>query len=278
MWDELTPPECPQDGEEDGAGLGVAGAELGPAQLGAGAGAGAGVATCVGAGGAAAGFGAAGFRAGLGAAGVAAAAGAAFLAGRFLALAFFADFLTDFLADFFADFLADLTAFFADFLAFFPTFFEAFFEDFFEVFLADFFFAISTFFFLAFSFLPFLFFFPLAIVTLLLPPINLYRSLSIGRFKRPLFVRGQSISAVSVQSPIRSVVYRFSRLSFSPGRGPPVAQSSSSIVCTTGTDVPPAICTMHPILPAAITSGLTIAMLATLRSRNLFAMSGWRML
>jgi hypothetical protein len=203
VWDELTPPECPQDGEEDGAGLGAAGAELGPAQLGAGAGA-AGVATCVGAGGAAAGFGAAGFRAGLGAAGVAAAAGAAFLAGRFLALAFFADFLTDFLTDFFADFLADLPAFFADFLAFFPAFFEAFFEDF----LADFFFAISTFFFLAFSFLPFLFFFPLAIVTLLLPPINLYRSLSIGRFKRPLFVRGQSISAVSVQSPIRSVVYR----------------------------------------------------------------------
>jgi hypothetical protein len=206
VWDELTPPECPQDGEEDGAGLGVAGAELGPAQLGAGAGAGAGVATCVGAGGAAAGFGAAGFRAGLGAAGVAAAAGAAFLAGRFLALAFFADFLTDFLADFFADFLADLAAFFADFLAFFPAFFEAFFEDFFEVFLADFFFAISTFFFLAFSFLPFLFFFPLAIVTLLLPPINLYRSLSIGRFKRPLFVRGQSISAVSVQSSIGSAL------------------------------------------------------------------------
>jgi hypothetical protein len=213
VWDEPTPPECPQDGEEDGAGLGAAGAELGPAQLGAGAGAGAGAATCIGAGGAAAGFGAAGFRAGLGAAGFAAAAGAAFLAGRFLALAFFADFLadflTDFLADFFADFLADLPAFFADFLAFFPAFFEAFFEDF----LADFFFAISTFFFLAFSFLPFLFFFPLAIVTLLLPPINLYRSLSIGRLKRPLFVRGQSISAVSVQSPNRSVVYRFSRLS-----------------------------------------------------------------
>jgi hypothetical protein len=218
VWDELTPPECPQDGEEDGAGLDAAGAELGPAQLGAGAGA-AGVATCVGAGGAAAGFGAAGFRAGLGAAGVAAAAGAAFLAGRFLALAFFADFLTDFLADFFADFLADLPAFFADFLAFFPAFFEAFFEDFFEVFLADFFFAISTFFFLAFSFLPFLFFFPLAIVTLLLPPINLYRSLSIGRFKRPLFVRGQSISAVSVQSPVRSVVYPFSRLSVQPWPG-----------------------------------------------------------
>ena len=27
------------------------------------------------------------------------------------------------------------------------------------------------------------------------------------------------------------------------------------MVCTTGTDVPPAICTMHPILPAAIMSG-----------------------
>ena len=65
---------------------------------------------------------------------------------------------------------------------------------------------------------------------------------------------------------------------FGPGRGPPVAQSRSSIVCTTGTDVPPAICTMQPILPAAIISGSTFAILATLRSRNLFAMSGWRML
>src|SRR5262249_44461926 len=65
---------------------------------------------------------------------------------------------------------------------------------------------------------------------------------------------------------------------FDGGRGPPVAQSRSSIVCTTGTDVPPAICTMHPILPAAIMSGLTLAMLAILRSRNLVAMSGWRRL
>src|ERR1700722_12574025 len=65
---------------------------------------------------------------------------------------------------------------------------------------------------------------------------------------------------------------------FNPGRGPPVAQSRSSIVCTTGTDVPPAICTMHPMLPAAIMSGLTVAMLATFRSRNLLAISGWRML
>src|SRR4029077_11442349 len=63
-----------------------------------------------------------------------------------------------------------------------------------------------------------------------------------------------------------------------PGFGPPVAQSRSSIVCTTGTDVPPAICTMHPILPAAIMSGLTVAILAIFRSRNLLAMSGWRML
>ena len=65
---------------------------------------------------------------------------------------------------------------------------------------------------------------------------------------------------------------------FNAGRGPPVAQSRSSIVCTTGTDVPLAICTMQPILPAAIMSGLTLAMLATLRSRNRPASSGWRML
>lgn len=32
--------------------------------------------------------------------------------------------------------------------------------------------------------------------------------------------------------------------------------------------MPPAICTMHPILTAAIMSGLAIAMLPTFRSRN----------
>jgi hypothetical protein len=96
------------------------------------------------------GLGAARFRA----AGLGTAAGwgaAAFFAGLLLALAFLADFFgaaaLDFLADFFAGFLAD------------------FFEAFFEAFLADFFFAVRTFFFL--SFLPFLLFFPLAIVILL---------------------------------------------------------------------------------------------------------------
>jgi hypothetical protein len=49
-------------------------------------------------------------------------------------------------------------------------FLDAFLEAFFEVFLADFFFAISSFFFL--DFLPALFFFPLAIVILLLPPLK----------------------------------------------------------------------------------------------------------
>jgi hypothetical protein len=43
----------------------------------------------------------------------------------------------------------------------------AFFDDFFDDFLADFF-AVIAFFFLALSFLPFLFFFPLAIV---IPPV-----------------------------------------------------------------------------------------------------------
>ena len=106
-----------------------------------------------------------------------------------------------------------------------------------------------------FLFLPFLFFLPLAIVILLLPPINVYRAFQVVRLQRG----AQSISSILAA-------------------GPPVAQSRSSIVCTTGTDVPPAICTMHPILPAAIMSGLTIAILATFRSRNLPAMSGWRML
>ena len=202
--------------------------------------AGAGAGAGVGAASGAAGLGAA---AGLGVAGLA--AGAAFFAVAFLA-AFLADFFGaaafDFLADFFADFFADFLAFFADFFA-----------DFLEDFLPDFFFAIISFF-LPFLLLPPFFFLPLAIVVLLLPPISVYRAFQVVRLNRG------------------------ANPQFNPGRGPPVAQSRSSTVCTTGTDVPPAICTMHPILPAAIMSGLSIAMLATLRSRNLFAISGWRRL
>jgi len=149
-----------------------------------------------------------------------------------------------FLADFFGaaafDFLAD---FFADFLAFFADFFEDFF-------------AVIAFFFVL-LFLPLFFFLPLAIVILLLPPISVHQAFS--KFSH----------ALSREEPIDQ---------FGPGGGPPVAQSRSSIVCTTGTDVPPAICTMHPMLPAAIMSGLTLAMLAIFRSRNLVAMSGWRRL
>jgi hypothetical protein len=188
---------------------------------------------------------------GFGAAGVGAtevSAGAAcFFAERFLALAFLADF-------FGAAALAFLPAFFADFLAFFADFLAAFFADFFADFLADFFFAVTRLFLAFLAFLPFLLFLPLAIVILLLPLIHVYRAFRIVRLRA---------------GPLDQ---------FNPGRGPPVAQSRSSIVWTTGTDVPPAICTMHPILPAAIISGLTVAILATFRSRNLLAMSGWRML
>src|SRR5262245_48729272 len=63
-----------------------------------------------------------------------------------------------------------------------------------------------------------------------------------------------------------------------PGAGPPAAQSISSTVWTTGITVPAAICVMQPILPAAITSGASFPIFATLRSRNLLASSGWRML
>jgi hypothetical protein len=90
--------------------------------------------------------------AGFGAAGLAAAA--FFFAGLLLALAFLANFFGAAALDFLADFVADFLAFFADFFA-------AFLADFF----ADFFFAVRTFCFL--SFLPFLLFFPLAIVILL---------------------------------------------------------------------------------------------------------------
>ncbi len=138
-----------------------------------------------------------------------AALGAAFFffAGLFLAAFFGAAF--DFLADFLTAFLTPpFLAFFADFLA---AFLAAFFEDFF----AAFFFAVTTF--LAFlAFLLFLLFFALAIVILLLPLIRVRRALRIVRLERPID-------------------------QFNPGFGPPVAQSRSSIVCTTGTDVPLAI-------------------------------------
>jgi hypothetical protein len=195
-FDEVSPPECPHDG----AGLDAAG--LGAAQLGAaGGGVGAGLGT-----GAGAGLGAAIGAAGLGAGGFGAgglATGAAFFfAAAFLALAFLADFFGAAAFDFLADFFADLLAFFADF-----------FEDFF----ADFFLAVTALFLAFLAFLLFLLFFPLAIVILLLSPINVYRAFQVVRLKR---------------GPIDQ---------FNPGRGPPVAQSRSSIVCTTGTDVPPAI-------------------------------------
>ncbi|HEY5126247.1 MAG TPA: hypothetical protein VIJ35_02950 [Bradyrhizobium sp.] len=132
------------------------GAGLGEAQLGAtGAGAGAGAAAAA---------------AGLGAAGLAT---AFFFAGLFLAPAFLADFFgaaaLAFLADFFADFLAFFTDFLADFLA-----------DFF----ADFFFAVTALFLAFLAFLLFLLFLPLAIVILLLPPINVYRAFQVVRLKR----------------------------------------------------------------------------------------------
>jgi hypothetical protein len=62
------------------------------------------------------------------------------------------------------------------------------------------------------------------------------------------------------------------------GTLPPVAQSISSTGWTTGITVPAAICVMQPTLPAAITSGFIFSIFPTLRSRNLFAMSGCRML
>ena len=96
---------------------------------------------------------------GLGAAGLA--AGAAFFADAFLAPAFLADFFGAAAFDFLADFFADFLAFFADFFA-----------DFFEDFFADFFFAVTRLFLAFLAFLLFLLFFPLAIVILLLPPIN----------------------------------------------------------------------------------------------------------
>ena len=52
------------------------------------------------------------------------------------------------------------------------------------------------------------------------------------------------------------------------GAGPPVAQSSISMVWTKGAGVPPWSCIMQPILAVTITSGSTLAILASFRSRS----------
>jgi hypothetical protein len=109
--------------------------------------------------------------------GLAAADLAAFFFAGLLALAFLADFFgdaaLDFLADLFAVFFADFLAFLADLAA-----------DFFEDFFADFFFAARSLVLDFLAFLPFLFFLPLAIVILLLPPINVYRAFQVVRLER----------------------------------------------------------------------------------------------
>jgi hypothetical protein len=116
-----------------------------------------------------------------------------FFAGDLLALAFLADFLADFFGAAALDFLAD---FFAD-LAFFAVFFAALFEDFF----ADFFFAVTVLFLPFLAFLPAFFFLPLAIVILLLPPINVYRA-----FKSSMpHVRGPSISSIWFRTACRPI-------------------------------------------------------------------------
>ncbi len=77
--------------------------------------------------------------------------------------------------------------------------------------------------------LPPFFFLPLAIVILLLPPTNIYRAFPIVRLKPKAHQRPND--------------------QFNPGRGPPARQSRSSTVCTTGTDVPPAICPCNQYCP-----------------------------
>ena len=109
-----------------------------------------------------------------------------FFAGDLLALAFLADFLADFFGAAALDFLAD---FFAD-LAFFAVFFADRFEDFF----ADFFFAVTVLFLPFLAFLPAFFFLPLAIVILLLPPINVHRAFKSSASCVRLFQSGQSWS------------------------------------------------------------------------------------
>ena len=58
------------------------------------------------------------------------------------------------------------------------------------------------------------------------------------------------------------------------GLGPPVAQSSSSAVCTTGTPVADPICIMQPRFPADMMSGCVASSAATLRVFNAPEISG----
>ena len=102
--------------------------------------------------------------------GAGAGAGFAETAFFFAAVFFGAAIVAAFFAAFLADFFGALATFFAAF---------AFFADFFEAFFAAFFFAATSFFY--FAFLPFLAFFALAIVVLLLPPINVYQALEVIR-------------------------------------------------------------------------------------------------
>ena len=58
------------------------------------------------------------------------------------------------------------------------------------------------------------------------------------------------------------------------GACPPVAQSRSSTVCTTGSAVWAAICTMHPILPAATNAAPVLSIATALRAPSAPAKSG----
>jgi len=193
--------------------------------------------------------------AGLGAATGVAAAGCwagAFRAGAFLAgdLAF-----TVFLADLFADFFA---AFFAGrFLA---------------ATLTRLFFRAGA----AFLVLVFLAFFAFVFFAMIDLPI--VRLLPIARHPPITSARAATAIAFPSDTAERAVQTVSTSLLKAPGTGPPVAQSISSTGWTTGISVPPAICVMQPTLPAAITSGATFAMHATLRSRNAIASCGCNML
>src|SRR3546814_15568196 len=58
------------------------------------------------------------------------------------------------------------------------------------------------------------------------------------------------------------------------GFGPPVAQSSSSTVCSTGVPAPDAIWVMQPTLPVATATAAVRSMFAPLRSRRRVAPAG----
>jgi len=159
--------------------------------------------------------------------------------------------------------------------AFFATFFGAFFAVFFA---ADF----TVFFFLcagaAFFFVNFFFAFDFDFFAMIVLPIDATSENPVGPHGRPGSRHNNDRAPIQLAAADGRIADRGRCSPSAGGHGPPVAQSINSTVWTAGSFVPAAICVMQPMFPAAITSGRTLSIVLTLRSRNLLAISDCRIL